>query len=197
MSALAGTTLSVLGHEAAIGTCELCIQPDAQLTDTVSVQRRGRSLAVFAACDRCGRAVRRLAALIGPSSAVVAAEVASTPATLPQPKDLEPRPASGAHLVHTFGEQLLVSNGQRYTVRVYGSGRDDGTWVAWLSFLDPLTGEARQTGPESTQSNLAGVSYWATGLEPTYLEGAFARARRVTTIAPLSTDVIGGATARD
>jgi hypothetical protein len=191
MSASGGTTLSVLGHEAVIGTCELCIQPEVQLTDTVSVQRRGRALAVLAACDRCGRAMRRLAALIGPSSTVVAADVASTSATSPQPDDLEPRRASEPHLVHTFGEPLLASDGQHYTVRVYGAARTDGTWVAWLSFIDPLTAETRQTGPESTQSNLAGVSYWATGLAPTYLEGAFARARSVTTIAPPSAAVVG------
>jgi hypothetical protein len=35
-----------------------------------------------------------------------------------------------------------------------------------------------QTERETTQSSAEQVAYWASGLEPTYLEGALARAQR-------------------
>ena len=34
----------------------------------------------------------------------------------------------------------------------------------------------RRSGRETTQSNREHLAYWATGLEPTYFEGAFSRA---------------------
>ena len=35
-----------------------------------------------------------------------------------------------------------------------------------------------RTGTETTQPDQGAITYWATGLESAYLEGAFARARR-------------------
>ena len=54
--------------------------------------------------------------------------------------------------------------------------RDDGTWEGWLAFVSPT--HTLQTPRETTQSSQNDVLYWATGLQPTYLEGAFQRARR-------------------
>jgi hypothetical protein len=39
-----------------------------------------------------------------------------------------------------------------------------------------------RTDQETTQSTREDVLYWATGLEPTYREGAFARAKRDTPV---------------
>ena len=37
-------------------------------------------------------------------------------------------------------------------------------------------GPVLSTGRETSQSHLEGLTYWATGLEPVYLDGALARA---------------------
>ena len=65
-----------------------------------------------------------------------------------------------------------------YTVRSYGEERGDGTWIGWLEF-EPTdsTKPTLSTGQETSQPNRVTVEYWATGLEPVYFEGAFARAR--------------------
>jgi hypothetical protein len=51
-------------------------------------------------------------------------------------------------------------------------------WEGWLEFL-PATGQQPplETGAETVQNSAAQLDYWAAGLEPTYLEGAFERAR--------------------
>ena len=71
--------------------------------------------------------------------------------------------------------QASDGNGGLWDVRVLGQERDDGTWVGWLEFENPLRGTLR-TERETTQSNRDGLVYWATGLEPIYLEGALSRA---------------------
>ena len=55
----------------------------------------------------------------------------------------------------------------------------DGTWRGWLDFTPTEGGPILTTDRETTQSTLEAVSYWASGLEPVYLEGAFERARVV------------------
>jgi len=56
------TRLVVFGHAAIVGTCDLCAEVRADITDTVSIRRNDRQVAVFSACESCGRAARRLAA---------------------------------------------------------------------------------------------------------------------------------------
>ena len=82
-------------------------------------------------------------------------------------------------LIHEHSHRVLGADGTRYSVRVCGERREDGTWVAWLEFVpvDPSQRPLR-TGRETSQPNRAAVEYWATGLEPVYLEGALERARR-------------------
>jgi hypothetical protein len=59
---------------------------------------------------------------------------------------------------------------------IYGSQRTDGTWEAWIEFRSVDERPRRTTDRETTQPNRQAVEYWATGLEPIYYEGAFARA---------------------
>jgi hypothetical protein len=49
-----------------------------------------------------------------------------------------------------------------------------------VEFVSASGDRVVQTGRETTQSTLRGVSYWATGLQPTYFEGALDRALRHT-----------------
>lgn len=166
---MTATHLTVLGHGSVIGSCDLCAQANAELTDTVSVRRDGRTIAVLAACERCGRAARRLAALIGPAETTLSADM---PVAVVDVPDIEP------HLMHEFIEHI-VGGGREYTVRAYAAERSEDTWVGWLTFTDATRSEMRSTGVETTQSTRQALTYWATGLEPAYLEGAFARATSV------------------
>jgi hypothetical protein len=80
-------------------------------------------------------------------------------------------------LIRRHSEQVQDTDGHFYDVLIYGEPRSDGTWEAWLEFV-PLspTLPSRRSGRETTQPDRAAVEYWATGLEPLYLVGAFERA---------------------
>jgi hypothetical protein len=79
--------------------------------------------------------------------------------------------------VYEFVEPVRGPDLTLYVARVYGQPREDGTWEGWMEFDNPLTGTLR-TERETTQSNYDHLMYWATGLEPLYLEGALIRALR-------------------
>ena len=80
-------------------------------------------------------------------------------------------------LIHTRGDQIQDSFGNRYRVQIFGEPRVDGTWVAFLEFAPTNTTLATlRTGRETTQPDKRALEYWATGLEPLYLTGAFERA---------------------
>ncbi len=83
-----------------------------------------------------------------------------------------------AELIHEHSTAVLDEEGRKYVVRIWAAERSDGTWEGWLEF-DPADGrtEPLQTQRETSQPNRTAISYWATGLEPIYLDGAFARAR--------------------
>jgi hypothetical protein len=81
-----------------------------------------------------------------------------------------------ADLVQTYAETLRDARGMDYTAHVYGEARDDGTWEGWLEFEPATGGASLRTGRETTQPGRAALAYWASGLEPAYLEGALARA---------------------
>ncbi|MBV9544284.1 MAG: hypothetical protein JOY61_07890 [Chloroflexi bacterium] len=73
-------------------------------------------------------------------------------------------------------DPLRGADGTLYVVQVYGRARQDGMWEGWLQFSTPT--QVLRTARETTQSSADDLLYWATGLEPTYLEGAFQRARQ-------------------
>ena len=81
-------------------------------------------------------------------------------------------------LIQQYTQQLTDRNGVAYTVCVYGEPRAGGTWEGWIEF-NPLdsTQPILRTERETTQPDESALAYWASGLEPLYLEGAFARAR--------------------
>jgi hypothetical protein len=84
-------------------------------------------------------------------------------------------------LVH---ERLLeLHDGQGTSFRrvlVYAERQPAGLWVAWVEFVSASGDKVVQTGRETTQSTLRGVTGWATGLQPAYFEGALDRALRRT-----------------
>jgi hypothetical protein len=78
--------------------------------------------------------------------------------------------------IHQFLEPFREPDATLWDVRVLGQERNDGTWIGWLEFHSPVQG-TRRTDRETTQSNIDALRYWAMGLEPIYVEGAFDRAR--------------------
>jgi hypothetical protein len=81
-------------------------------------------------------------------------------------------------LIQQYTQQLIDENGVTYTVCTYGEPRADGNWEGWIEF-NPFdsTQPILRTERETTQPDKKALAYWASGLEPLYLEGAFARAR--------------------
>ena len=83
----------------------------------------------------------------------------------------------GEH-IHTHSARI-TRDGTEYEARVCGAARADGTWTGWLEFHAVRGGAAvLQTGQETSQPSRRALDYWAGGLEPVYLEGAFRRASR-------------------
>jgi hypothetical protein len=81
-----------------------------------------------------------------------------------------------SEMVHERAIALADESGRRFDlVRVHAEEQPGGTWQGWIEFRS-AEGESVTTDRETTQSNLAGVEYWATGLEPVFLEGALHRA---------------------
>ena len=80
-----------------------------------------------------------------------------------------------AMLVHQLSTALVLGD-QVYRAEVWGDRRDDGLWDGWIEFVPVDNGPVLSTGRETSQSNLDALAYWATGLEPVYLDGALARA---------------------
>ena len=82
-----------------------------------------------------------------------------------------------AELIQTYAETVRDSNGVPFIASVYGEERADGKWEGWIEF-HPAAGEGAtlRTGRETTQPDRDALRYWASGLEPLYLDGAFARA---------------------
>jgi hypothetical protein len=70
----------------------------------------------------------------------------------------------------------IEADGTSWVPSIYGLERSDGTWEAWIEFRALGNSRPRATDRETTQPNRKAVEYWATGLEPIYYEGAFARA---------------------
>ncbi len=71
----------------------------------------------------------------------------------------------------------IVEDNTTYAVWICGNEDADGTWKGWLEF-HPVNAQepVLTTDQETSQPHRAAMEYWANGLEPTYLEGALARA---------------------
>jgi hypothetical protein len=86
-------------------------------------------------------------------------------------------------LVHQRPVALEDEDGFVYDrARVYAAPLPGGTWEAWIEFVAADRSRTLRSGRETTQRHLDGVAYWATGLEPVYFEGAFARAERASAV---------------
>jgi hypothetical protein len=81
-----------------------------------------------------------------------------------------------AEVVHEFASPTRGRDNREYKVRALAEKRGN-IWIGWLEFAPPRGERPRRTGEETSQPNREAVAYWATGLEPIYLEGALERAK--------------------
>ncbi len=80
-----------------------------------------------------------------------------------------------ADLIHPFSATVTDGSGRSWHASAYG--RPDGNlWLGWIAFTSD-DGETVDTGTETSQPDRNALEYWATGIEPIYLDGALARAR--------------------
>ena len=72
----------------------------------------------------------------------------------------------------------VVTANVKYAIRICGEKRTDGIWEGWIEFHPTDSNHpVLRTERETSQPNRTALEYWADGLEPVYLEGAFARAQ--------------------
>ncbi len=175
-------SLSIAPVSARLDPCELCGSGPEPLPSWVVVRHARGGTVQLAACDRCSAAVRRIIAIAGAASPAGPAQVAAgtdTPRVAASVESAAVDLVGTPVLIHTFADPFRAQDGTAYTVKVYGQERSDGTWIGWLEFVGQGGQPVRRTGRETTQSNREHLAYWATGLEPTYFEGAFNRAGQV------------------
>jgi hypothetical protein len=91
-------------------------------------------------------------------------------------------------LAHHYVESIAV-RGRTYRARVYGAVDADARWGGWIIFFPVGGGRAIATARETTQSSLANLTRWASGLTSTYLEGALARALALTPEAQMAREL--------
>lgn len=83
-----------------------------------------------------------------------------------------------SNVIHDFAYEVTDADGHVYSARAMGRPRKGRTvWEGWLEFT-PLGGRGivRRSPIETTQPNREALEYWASGVEPVYLEGALERA---------------------
>jgi hypothetical protein len=85
-----------------------------------------------------------------------------------------------AEIIQQYTPRFQDENGVIYIVIACGEATAHGTWEGWLEF-HPVdkTRQVLRTERETTQPDQAALEYWASGLEPLYFEGAYARARAI------------------
>lgn len=80
----------------------------------------------------------------------------------------------GELLIHEFATRVVGADGRSWIARAYGRRRA-GDWIGWLVFVD-ADGRRIATDRETTQPDRRALEYWASGIEPIYLDGALTRA---------------------
>ena len=79
-----------------------------------------------------------------------------------------------SEVVHVFDLPVILKS-VAYKAQVVGR-RSGHIWEGWIEFESQDGSDVRRTRRETTQPNREALTYWATGLSKTYLEGALTRA---------------------
>ena len=80
-------------------------------------------------------------------------------------------------MIHESSTRVIGRDGTSYRAVVMGEQQADGGWQGRIEF-HPIAAKSGvlSTGRETSQVSRGALEYWAAGLEPTYIEGAFDRA---------------------
>jgi hypothetical protein len=84
---------------------------------------------------------------------------------------LATRRAHTVYFVQQYAGILVDPYGRRYAARVYGACRPGDLWDGWFVFFPLDGGRTLATDRETTQSTLAAVRYWASGITTVDLNG--------------------------
>lgn len=139
-----------------------------------------RAWALLAACDLSELwtlqrwLTARIAALEAATPPQAVAQARSAGHALARPPV---QPVGPPEVLRQYAEVVRDAAGQGYLARASGRSRADGTWEGWLEFTPPQGVPVLRTGRETTQPDREALAYWASGLEPVYLDGALTRAR--------------------
>ena len=80
--------------------------------------------------------------------------------------------------IEKFTTVVRDQDGITYEVEAVGATTAQGLWEGWLEFAPSNASlPILRTERETTQPNKQALEYWASGLEPVYFQGAFARAQ--------------------
>lgn len=80
-----------------------------------------------------------------------------------------------SELIQELSARVTARDGQTYRAVVVGDQQPGGAWHGRIEFHSER-GPIRSTGRETSQVSRGALEYWASGLEPTYIDGAFDRA---------------------
>ena len=81
-------------------------------------------------------------------------------------------------LIHRYTTPLADAEGRTFVVEANGERGASGLWEGWLEFVGVGRQIVLRTDVETRQPDRRALVYWASGLRPSYLEGAFTRAVR-------------------
>lgn len=175
------SAITISAQPASLGDCGLCLRPASGLNAAVSVSHGAGTVARFDACEYCERAIRRLVATAPGLSHAGPGVVVRTVAP-PEVVEVVEEEVGPAIPIQEYQQPLQDGDGALFSPVVVGTQRSDGTWAGWIEFREIGGARVLRTNRETTQPNQGAVAYWASGLQPSYLEGAFQRARRPHTV---------------
>ena len=79
-------------------------------------------------------------------------------------------------VTHDYADVLESLDAKCYRASATARIRSNGMCEGWIEFVDLAGNERLRTDIETVQSNERAFRYWAAGVGPAYLEGAFRRA---------------------
>jgi hypothetical protein len=173
------STITVAAQPALLGACGLCARPGGGLPAAVAVTHGGGTVARFDVCEFCDRALRRLQAVTPGFARLAVGGSVGEPGREALPVDDFVGPTVP---IQEFQQPIQDGDGALYQPVVVGVQRGDGTWAGWLEFREVGGVRVLRTNRETTQPNQGALAYWASGLQPSYIEGAFRRAARPHTV---------------
>jgi hypothetical protein len=81
-----------------------------------------------------------------------------------------------AEVLLKFPTPITDDQGHAYVARICGRQAEDGRWEGWIEFVPGDGRPVLRTQRETKQPKHSDLTYWATGVSATYLEGALQRA---------------------